>query len=283
MANIKEIKTRIESVINTRQITNAMKMVSASKLRKAQKNIVQARPYANRLNEMIEMIKLKNTTTTHPLLAEVKKSGEEVVVVVTSDRGLCGAFNAHIIRTTNEYLTEHPHAKLICVGKKGCDYFKNHSDKIIGKYVDFFNEMNFGVSKEIASKVTELYLNEKYSKIVVIYNEFKSIIQQNIIAKQILPIIPQKSKNLSLIDFIYEPNEDIIIENLGKKYVNVSIWRILLESSAAEQGARMTAMESATENATELIHTLKLTYNRARQAAITKEIIEIASGANAIK
>ncbi len=283
MANIKEIKTRIESVVNTRQITNAMKMVSASKLRKAQSSIMRARPYANRLNEMIEMIKLKNATTTHPLLTEVKKSGEGVVVVVTSDRGLCGAFNAHIIRKTNEYISKNPNTKLICVGKKGYDYFKNHSNNVIEKYVDFFNEMNFGVSKEIASKVTEMYLNEKYSRIVVIYNEFKSIIQQNIIAKQILPIESQKPENTSLVDFIYEPNEDVIIENLGKKYVNVSIWRILLESSAAEQGARMTAMESATENATELIHTLKLTYNRARQAAITKEIIEIASGANAIK
>ena len=283
MANIKEIKIRIESVKSTKQITNAMKMVAAANLRKAQDRIIKARPYANHVNDMLRTLKYKNSSNTHPLLADVEETGKTALIVVTSDRGLCGSFNFQIIKKALEYIKENPDTDIICIGKKGYDFIKKRSDKIIKPYLNLFNEMNFSISKDVAQQIIELFLEQNYNKIEVLYNEFKSAIQQNIIVKQLLPIIPIESEELSKLDYLYEPDEDTIIEELGRKYVNVDVWRIMLESSAAEQGARMTAMDSATDNAAELIDMLTLTYNRARQAAITTEIIEIASGAEAIQ
>lgn len=283
MANLREIKTRIESVKSTKQITNAMKMVAASKLRKAQDNIINARPYADHINDMLRTLKNKNISSDHPLLAEITGKGKTAYIVVTSDRGLCGSFNTHIIKEAIVNLKENPDADLICIGKKGYDYFKKHSTNVTEHYINLFNEMNFGVSADVAEKILSLFLDENYDQINIIYNEFKSAIQQDIVVKQLLPIIPVESEESSKLDFIYEPDEDTIIYELGRKYIHVDIWRIMLESSAAEQGARMTAMDSATENAIELISKLTLNYNRARQAAITTEIIEISSGAEAIQ
>jgi len=283
MANLKEIKTRIESIKNTKQITNAMKMVAASKLRKAQDNIINARPYADHINQMLQTLKNKNTSTDHPLLAEVSGKGKTAYVVVTSDRGLCGSFNTHIIKEAITSIENDSNADLICIGRKGYDYFRKHSTNVTEHYVDLFNEMDFSISAEVAEKILDLFLNENYDKISVIYNEFKSAIQQDIVAKQLLPIQPIESDEISKLDYVYEPDEDTIIFELGRKYIHVDVWRIMLESSASEQGARMTAMDSATENAAELIEKLVLHYNRARQAAITTEIIEISSGAEAIQ
>ena len=283
MATLKEIKLRIESVKNTKHITNAMKMVAASKLRRAQENILQARPYADHINDMLKTIKLKNITTTHPLLTDISGNGKTALIIVTSDRGLCGSFNSQIIRKAQLYIKKHSNVDIICIGKKGFGFFKTHSKKVIDSYINLFNEMDFSVSKDVAEKILNLYLQEDYIKIDVLYNEFKSAIQQDIIVKQLLPINPIESENISRLDFLYEPDEDTIIEELGRKYIHVDIWRIMLESSAAEQGARMTAMDSATDNAADMIDNLTLFYNRARQAMITKEIIEIASGAEAIQ
>ena len=283
MANLKEIKTRIESVKSTKQITNAMKMVAASKLRKAQDNIINARPYADHINDMLRTLKNKNISSDHPLLAEATGKGKTAYVVVTSDRGLCGSFNTHIIKEAIVHLKENSDADLICIGKKGHDYFKKHSTNVTEHYINLFNEMNFSVSVEVSEKILSLFLDENYDKINVIYNEFKSAIQQDIVVKQLLPIVPIESEEISKLDYVYEPDEDTIIYELGRKYIHVDVWRIMLESSAAEQGARMTAMDSATENAAELIDRLTLNYNRARQAAITTEIIEISSGAEAIQ
>ncbi|MEA2096006.1 MAG: ATP synthase F1 subunit gamma [Candidatus Cloacimonadota bacterium] len=283
MANLREIKTRIESVKSTKQITNAMKMVAASKLRKAQYNIINARPYADHINEMLRTLKNKNISSDHPLLAEATGKGKTAYIVVTSDRGLCGSFNTHIIKKAIVHLKENSDADLICIGKKGYDYFRKHSTNVTEKYINLFNEMDFSVSADVAEKILSLFLDENYDKIDVIYNEFKSAIQQDIVIKQLLPIVPIESEEISKLDYVYEPDEDTIIFELGRKYIHVDIWRIMLESSAAEQGARMTAMDSATENAVELIDRLTLNYNRARQAAITTEIIEISSGAEAIQ
>jgi F-type H+-transporting ATPase subunit gamma len=282
MANIRDIKTRIKSVKSTKQITNAMKMVASSKLRKAQKSIVSARPYANYINEILRVLKYKNTQSQHPLLDENTSDGKKVIVVVTADKGLCGSFNTSIIRMAMDYIKDNPDVDVICLGKKGRDYIKKRSDRVIREYTDLFNEMNFDVSKEVGEFLLNLFLKEGYSKIEIIYNEFKSAIQHNVILKQLLPVTPSESDEIAKLDYIYEPDEDTIIEELGRKYIHVDIWRIMLESSAAEQGARMTAMDSATENAAEMIDMLTLNYNRARQAAITTEIIEIASGAEAI-
>jgi len=283
MANLREIKTRIESVKSTKQITNAMKMVAASKLRKAQDNIINARPYADHINEMLRTLKNKNISSDHPLLADVTDKGKTAYVVVTSDRGLCGSFNTHIIKKAVAHLEKDPDADIICIGKKGYDYFRKHSANVTEKYINLFNEMDFSVSTEVAEKILSLFLDENYDKIIIIYNEFKSAIQHDIIVKQLLPIVPIESEEISKLDYVYEPDEETIIYELGRKYIHVDIWRIMLESSAAEQGARMTAMDSATENAAELIDKLVLNYNRIRQAAITTEIIEISSGAEAIQ
>jgi len=282
MASIRDIKNRIKSVKSTKQITNAMKMVASSKLRKAQKNILNARPYADYINEILRTLKYKNIQSQHPLLDDPQEKGKKAIVVVTADKGLCGSFNTNIIRKATEYINQHPDTDIICFGKKGRDFLKKRSDRIIREYTDLFNEMNFDVSKEASEYLLDLFLKENYGKIEVLYNEFKSAIQQNVVVKQLLPVIPIEAENITKLDFIYEPDEDTIIEELGRKYVHVDIWRIMLESSAAEQGARMTAMDSATINAAEMIEDLTLNYNRVRQSAITTEIIEIASGAEAI-
>lgn len=279
---LRDIKTRIASVKNTRQITNAMKMVAAAHLRRAQTRILAARPYANHLDTMLRTLKKKNVASRHILLDETPREGKELLVVMTADRGLCGSFNTTIIRHAMAFIKEHPDTDIICVGRRGYDYLKKRTDRIIGHYIGVFNEMDFTRSREIAEQALDLYLNQGYVKIEVLFNEFKSAIQQNVICKTILPVQPLESDIVSTIDFIYEPDEDTIIEELGRKVTHVDIWRMMLESSAAEQGARMTAMDSATDNATEMIGALTLQFNRLRQAHITTEIIEIASGAEAI-
>ncbi|MDY6916137.1 MAG: ATP synthase F1 subunit gamma [Candidatus Cloacimonadota bacterium] len=284
MGNTRDIKNRIESIRSTRQITNAMKMVAAAKLRRAQEKIMSARPYADSINKMLRTLKLKNTFTEHQLLYPNQNSSKNAFVFVTSDRGLCGGFNSLISKEAITYLQQHKNTEVICIGKKGYDFIRRNTNlNIAEKYLNFFNEMDFSVSKNIAEDLLQKYLNGEYGKIDILYNEFKSAIQQNIIIKQLLPIVPEEDDSISTLDFIYEPDDDTIIDKLGEKYIEVEIWRIMLESSAAEQGARMTAMDSATENAEDLISELTLSYNRARQSSITTEIIEISSGAEALK
>jgi len=259
MGNIRDIKTRIDSVRSTKQITNAMKMVAASKLRKAQERIVSARPYANYINSILTQIKLKNKVSEHPILSDAKYQpsinpndvleGKELLLVVTSDKGLCGSFNYHIIKHAIAIMSEKPNCDVIFIGKKGFDFFKKKLNSIAGEYLNLFNEMDFTVSAVIGNKIFESFIKNEYSKVSVLYNEFKSAIQQNIVTRQILPIELIEMENVSKVDYIYEPDEETILEELASKYVNVEVWRILLESSAAEQGARMTAMDNATENA----------------------------------
>ncbi len=283
MANTRDLKNRIESIKNTKQITNAMKMVAASKLRKSQDKIINARPYANYIDVMLRTLKMRNKSNLHQILNDKIENKKEILVIVTADRGLCGAFNALIIKEALHYLKDKSEVDLICIGKKGYDFFKKTEYKIIEKYLGLFNEMDFTSSKSIAWNMLDRFMNKEYGKINVLFNEFKSVIQNNIVIKQILPIIPNESDVVNGTDFIYEPDENTIVEELGRKYVDVELWRMLLESSAAEQGSRMTAMDNATENASDLIDHLTLQYNRVRQASITTEIIEIASGAEAIK
>ena len=279
---LRDIKHRIASVTNTRQITNAMKMVAAAHLRRAQTRIMAARPYANHLDTMLRTLKKKNPNSSHVLLDDTPRQGKELLVVVTGDRGLCGSFNTNIIRRAQKFVQQNPDTDIICVGRRAYDALRKRTDRVIASYVGIFNEMDFARSRDVAEQVLDLYLNHGYTKIEVLYNEFKSAIQQNVIFKTVLPVQPLESDIVSGVDFLYEPDEDTIIEELGRKVVHVDMWRIMLESSAAEQGARMTAMDSATDNATEMIGALTLQFNRERQAHITKEIIEIASGADAI-
>lgn len=283
MANIRDIKTRIESIRNTKQITNAMKMVAAAKLRRSQDAIIQARPYANQINSMLRQIRARNRDIEHEVMQNSKNKTRTALIVVTSDKGLCGAFNSNITKKAKEYIANNPQTDVICLGKKGFDAIRKVSSNVINQYINLFNEMDFSVSKQLGEYVMNLFLSEGYGKIEVIYNEFKSAIQQEIVVKQLLPIIPEELKTDNFNEsFECEPDEETLVAELANKYIDVELWRIMLESSAAEQGARMTAMDSATENAAELINELSLSYNRIRQAEITKEIIEISSGAAAI-
>ncbi len=280
MGNLKAIKNRIEGVKSTRQITNAMKMVAASKLRKSQEAIEAARPYANLVGGMLACVKKKNTQSVHPFFLN-KKTGKSALLVVTSDRGLCGSFNSEIVKKVKSHLDVNEDVDVICVGKNGAVALKKVCE-VYSEFTGLFNSMDFSVAKDITQIVLDLYLNKGYEKVDVIYNKFVSAIQQEIIFKKLFPIEPSSQEGFSLTDFLYEPDEDAIIEELGRKYIAVEIWRVLLESSAAEQAARMTAMDNATENASEIIQSLSLQYNRERQSAITGEIIDIVGGAEAI-
>ena len=280
MGNLKAIKNRIEGVKSTKQITNAMKMVAASKLRKSQEAIESARPYANLVGGMLSCIKKKNAQSVHPFFL-AKDSHKSALLVVTSDRGLCGSFNSEILKKVKAYLDDNADVDVICVGKNGTIALKKVCE-VYSQFTGLFNSMDFSVAKDIAETVLDLYLNKGYERIDVIYNKFVSVIQQDIIFKKLFPIEPSVEEDFSATDFLYEPDEDAIVEELGKKYISVEIWRIILESSAAEQAARMTAMDNATENASEIIRSLSLQYNRERQSAITGEIIDIVGGAEAI-
>lgn len=287
MANLKQIKRRIGSVSSTQQITKAMKMVAAAKLRKAQDAITLARPYAVRLQDVLGGVASSVGAEAHPLLARPETEHPVVCyLVVTADRGLCGGFNATVIKRTVQLLADapaHQQSVLYCVGKKGYDYFKRRDTQIVGYRIGFFNHLDFGDSTSIGSDLKQLFLDGKVQRVELVFNEFKSAIQQILHTDQLLPVVLEESDTTGQVDAIFEPDLSRLLNRLLPMYVNRILWRVLLDSFAAEQGARMTAMESATENASEMIGDLTLQYNRSRQAAITQEIAEIVGGAAAIQ
>lgn len=291
MATLRDIKNRIKGVKNTQQITKAMKMVAAAKLRRAQEAIINARPYAKRIAEMFSNLVTDLDMITNPLIVQREKINSVAIVVITADRGLCGAFNTNIIREANRYINEDIKEAgagytLYCIGKKGSDFFSKRNYNVGKIFPDAFTSLNYTSAQKVSNELVAGYLKGDFDKVVLIYNEFKSLIQQKIIIEQFLPIpINKESKNEKSAEsnYIYEPNQKYIFNYLIPKHLKAQVWRALLESNAAEFASRMTAMDNATTNAKELIRTLNLTYNKARQAAITKEILEIVSGANALK
>ncbi len=284
MATLREIKRRISSVRSTEQITRAMKMVAAAKLRKAQNQLVAARPYAQELNKVLGHVAV-TPDSKHPFFAE--RDGDKVCyVIVTSDRGLCGSFNANILRRVTKELEQASGEKnfLVTIGKKGYDHIKRMELPVLSHYVDIFNHLEFKNARDISKKLISGFLANKFDKVEVIYQEFKSPVQQKIVVEQLLPIVPVSPETeYAFSDFIYDPKSKAILKRLAPMHLNFQVWRILLESFASEQGTRMTAMETATDNAEEMIRTLVLYYNRARQAAITKELNEIVGGAEALR
>jgi len=287
MATLREIRNRISSVKSTQQITKAMKMVAAAKLRKAQENIIAFRPYSYELRNLIGDLVARSEDVTHvPLLAH-RPVQKVLTVVVTSDRGLCGAFNSNIIRQASKRIADYStsEVEMFMVGRKGLEYFEHRDFPIRDKMINFFNHLKFEDALHLSDTLVNLYLSGAFDRIEIIYNEFKSAIQQNVIVEQFLPFVPDEEmlNRPDRIDFLYEPDQMAILNAVIPKHLHVQIWRILLESNAAEQGARMTAMESATDSAQEMIEQLTLHYNRQRQAAITKEIAEIVGGAEALK
>ena len=280
MAGVRDIRRRIRSVRNMQQITKAMKMVSAAKLRKAQQKLIAARPYANQLQGVLERLSQAGDTV-HPLL--VKRPVQKVVyVLITSDRGLCGGYNANLIRKTSGLIAESPQdVKLVTVGRKGRDFFRRGKIEFLAEFVALGDDPSFNQAKEIAQEVVRLYEQGEADEVYLMYTEFVSAITQRPSQVKLLPI--EKPEGKQGKQYIFEPSPDEILASLLPKYIETQIFRSILEGKASEQGARMTAMSSATDNATDMIDRLSLAMNRARQAAITKEISEIVGGAAALE
>ena len=287
MANLKEIKRRIQSVKNTQQITKAMKLVAASKLRKAQQAILDARPYAIKMMDVVNHLAARCNSDLHPLL-DYREGKRTLLLIITSDKGLCGGFNGSIIRKRAQYLKDNDQDEnsLIVAGKKGNDIFCNRPVTIVEDLVGWTKDFDYLKGQAIGENLANMFMENKIDKVLVIYNEFKSVMQQEVIVEQLLPVVPEKmeqDKDSVTVDYIYEPDEETILNGLLNRYIAVEVYRAFLESSASEHGARMTAMDSASRNAGEMIDDLTLTYNKARQAYITKELIEIVNGAEALK
>ncbi|PLX83298.1 MAG: ATP synthase F1 subunit gamma [Desulfuromonas sp.] len=288
MANLKDIKKRIGSVKNTQQITKAMKMVSAAKLRRAQDSVVAARPYAGKLLEVLSSLASREEADAHPLLQERGK-GRALLVLMTGDRGLCGGFNASVSKAAEKFIKDNPEGyeavDVMIIGRKGKEYLKHRTPENIAKvYENITGDISYSTGALIGQEVVEGYASEKYDAVYILYNAFRSAISQDVTLSQLLPVVPQDvEEGEHQVGYLYEPSRGAVLEQILPKYVEVQIFRGLLESVASEHGARMSAMDSASKNATEMIGKLTLQYNRARQAAITKELMEIISGAESIK
>ena len=290
MASLKDIKKRIGTVKNTQQITKAMKMVSAAKLRRAQDAVVAARPYADKMADVLASLALREDADSHPLLAERGK-GKALVVLITGDRGLCGGFNANISKAAERFIREKAEGfesyELLIVGRKGNDYLKRRAGMEITKAHENLvgtGQVTYPTGALLGQEVIELYRSGDYDSVFLVYNAFQSAMTQVQTITQLLPIVPKEvDEGTQVTDYIYEPNATEVLEEILPKHIEVQIFRSLLESAASEHGARMTAMDSASKNASEMIGKLTLQYNRARQAAITKELLEIISGAESIK
>ena len=293
MATLRDIKQRITGVKKTQQITKAMKMVAAAKLRRAQNNILSARPYARELADMLGHLVDQVDITLNPLL-KPREVETVCLVVVTSDRGLCGGFNSNLLRSTIAYINKHygeeresGKLKLICIGRKGYEFFRRRNYNIHRHYIGVFGKLNFPDVQDIVGEIKTDYLNGVYDKVEIAYNEFKTVVLPKITYEQFLPIPPkgikEGSESRAMVEYIYEPSPAEIVNKLIPKHLDTHLWRVLLESNAAEEGSRMAAMDAATENANDLIKNLQLTYNKARQTAITTEIMEIVGGANALE
>ncbi len=281
MPALNDIRRRIRSVKSTQQITKAMKMVSAAKLRRAQEAMFAARPYARKMMEVLNSLASRAESDAHPLL-EKRAGGRTLLVVVTADKGSCGAFNANIVRTASRFLAERPPGttELSLVGRKGRDFFRRRQFKIRGEQVGIFAALRYATARTLAAELIEAFTRHETDEVFLVYNEFKSVIQQRLVVDRLLPIErhalrPQEPA----LDYLYDPSPQAIFTEILPKHVEIQVWKALLESAAAEHGARMTAMDSATNNATEMIERLTLYMNKVRQAAITKEIIEVVSGA----
>ena len=286
MANLKEIRNRISSVSSTMQITSAMKMVSAAKLKKATDAISQMRPYSDKLTELIQNLSssFESGDRDNPYV-KIRPVNKILVVAITSNRGLCGGFNSNIIKAVNEIYKKNPEKKIdiLSIGKKGTDLLSKKYD-VISSHDNVFDNLNYENASSIADLIMQDFSDEKYDSIVLIYNRFKNAATQIITKESYLPIVPEynSDNNKKSIDYIYEPSQEKIVNELLPKALKTQLLKSLKDSFASEHGARMTAMHKATDNAEELRDQLKLSYNQARQASITNEILEIVGGAEAL-
>ncbi len=290
MASLKEVKVRITSVMSTQQITKAMKMVAAAKLRKSQERIIQMRPYAQKLAVVLQNLSGADSGGEQNWYGSVREEMKILIVAVSSDRGLCGSFNSNIFKATIKHIQENypnqlagKNVSVLPIGKKAFEFFGKRNMQVIGDYWNIFHSLSMESVSAIGDYLMDAFKRGQYDKIEIIYNEFKNVATQILRVEQFLPIVPSKNTKPTNVDYIYQPNREEIITGLIPKSLKTQILKAVLDSNAAENGARMTAMDKATENAGELLKDLKLTYNRTRQAAITKEILEIVAGAEALK
>jgi F-type H+-transporting ATPase subunit gamma len=297
MPNLLDIRRRIKSVKNTQQITKAMKMVSAAKLKRAQDRVVTARPFANKMTEVLGQLAKRTDEDFHHPLLDLRGDQRYLLVLITADKGLCGAFNTNLTKAAQAFIRENPDktVELMAIGRKGRDFFRNRGAKILSEYLGLTGKgrVDFSEALEVARSIVKQYTDDaSIDKVFLIYNEFKSVLSQRVVLEQLLPVSRVKEEAphadarsqqpVTLVDYIYEQSPEEIFSRLLPRLIETQIFRALLESVASEQGARMTAMDSASKNASELIDSLTLNMNRIRQAAITNEIIEVVSGAAAL-
>ena len=284
MANLKEIRGRIKSITSIQKVTSAMKMVAAAKLRTSQSNMEQCRPYSNKISILLNDL-LSDCDNINFGLMQKREVSKTLYVVITSDRGMAGAFNTNILKKAQSDIDidGKDQARIISIGKKSRDYFKNRKFDVISEHIDFWGELNFDHAINIGNEIVDLFISKKVDKVKVYYNEFKNLATQVMKDIDFLPLEQfDSSEDKKKMDRLFEPSKEDILRGLIPKHINVQIWQFLLESYASEQAARMLAMENATDNAGDMIKDLGLQYNKARQSAITTEIIEIVSGANAL-
>lgn len=285
MANLKEIRNRISSVGSTMQITSAMKMVSAAKLKRAQDAILQMRPYANKLTELLVNLSSSLDSSEGGDFSVNRETKNVLLIPITSNRGLCGGFNANIIKQTVSLIKDTYSDKTVSVlsiGKKSSEYFRNNNYNVVSSHDDIFSDLTYDSVAKIAEDVMQSYLDLKYDKVILVYNQFKNAATQNVMSENYLPVESPKEEGAVIGDYIFEPEKKEIIEQLIPKSLKTQLFKAVLDSHASEHGARMTAMHKATDNASELKKDLTLSYNKARQAAITAEILEIVGGAEAL-
>ncbi|HQU73213.1 MAG TPA: ATP synthase F1 subunit gamma [Calditrichia bacterium] len=283
MATLKEIKQRITSIKNTQKITKAMKMVAAAKMRRAQENMFAARPYATKIKELIHRLVPNVENLDSPFLAQ-RPEEKVLLVVIAGDRGLCGGFNTNVIRAAVNEVKAHAgkQVSIVAVGKKSVDYFRKRNFDLVERKEGFFNHLEYAHSESITRFATKAFLSGEADVVKLIYNEFRSVAIQRPVISQLLPMRVEQEE-VGVVESLYEPDQETLLKSLLPRHIGVQVWQALLESFAAEQASRMVAMENATENASELIRGLTLEYNKARQAAITTEILEIVGGAEALK
>jgi F-type H+-transporting ATPase subunit gamma len=285
MANLKEIRNRISSVGSTMQITSAMKMVSAAKLKRAQDAILQMRPYANKLTELLVNLSSSLDSSEGGDFSVNREIKNVLLIPITSNRGLCGGFNANIIKQTISLINNDYNDKtvsVISIGKKSSEYFRNNNYNVISSHDDIFSDLTYDSVAKIAEDIMQSYLDLKYDKVILVYNQFKNAATQNVMSENYLPVESPEEEGTVIGDYIFEPEKKEIIEQLIPKSLKTQLFKAVLDSHASEHGARMTAMHKATDNASELKKDLTLSYNKARQAAITAEILEIVGGAEAL-
>jgi len=293
MPNLKEIRTRISSITTTLQVTSAMKMVSSAKLKKAQRSIMQMRPYSDKLEEIVSLISNDSDTEEENSFTKDRGQSNILIVIISSDSGLCGAFNSNIIKTAlsladKKYHNQYTSGKVdfFSIGKQGKKILQARKISVVEQIDNFFDSLDFEHSQELSKRIVSFFSNKKYDRIELVYNAFKNASSQICTSKQFLPILPSKQDEKEKVennnlDFIFEPSQQEILKDILPRSLNIQFYSALLDSFASEQGARMTAMSQATDNATDLIKKLNLQFNKARQSAITNEIIEVTSGSMA--